>query len=233
MTSLVRKLIYIVAIAVVLTFIANIVLIALGKASPTAIVETAVTALLLLFFAGDYLRRAVSGLGFPSASPRVAPQVTPGATRDDSDYEELKEKYSDLEYKYGAVESELEDAKSKLESQADEISDLKDAIEQADSAVKESCKKIDDFLENDSVELGNDIYPDSFIPKIYEQGPDGKPVHAYDLPAEKSFSDAYTAIAASIEARKNEGRPLNNPIGRVAEAYSAQSFANNLGADNT
>lgn len=226
MTSLVRKLIYIVAIAVILTFIANIVLIALGKATPTAIVETAVTALLVFFFAGDYLRRAVSGIGFPTATPRVAPQVTPSATRDDSDYEELKEKYDELE-------SELEDAKSKIESQAEEITDLKDTIEQADSTVKESCKKIDDFLEKDSVELGNDVYPDAFIPKIYEQGPDGKPVHAYDLPAEKSFSDAYTAIAASIEARKNEGRPLNNPIGRVAEAYSAQSFADNLGADNT
>jgi hypothetical protein len=226
MTSLVRKLIYIVAIAVVLTFIANIVLIALGKATPTAIVETAVTALLVFFFAGDYLRRAVSGIGFPTATPRVAPQATPGATRDDSDYEELKEKFGDLE-------SELEDAKSKLESQADEITDLKDTIEQADSTVKESCKKIDDFLEQDSVELGNDIYPDAFIPKIYEQGPDGKPVHAYDLPAENSFSDAYTAIAASIEARKNEGRPLNNPIGRVAEAYSAKSFADNIGAGNT
>jgi DNA repair exonuclease SbcCD ATPase subunit len=152
--------------------------------------------------------------------------VTPGATRDDSDYEELKEKFGDLE-------SELEDAKSKLESQAEEITDLKDTIEQADSAVKESCKKIDDFLDNESVTLDNNIYPDCFVPKIYEQGPDGKPVHAYDLPAEKSFSDAYTAIAASIEARKNEGRPLNNPSGRVAEAYSAQSFANNLGADNT
>lgn len=226
MTSLVRKLIYIVAIAVVITFIANIVLIALGKATPTTIVETAVTALLVFFFAGDYLRRAVSGIGFRPPPPRVAPQVTPSATRDDSDYEELKEKFGDLE-------SELEDAKSKLESQAEEITDLKDTIEQADSAVKESCKKIDDFLEHDSVELGNEVYPDAFIPKIYEQGPDGKPVHAYDLPAEKSFSDAYTAIAASIEARKNEGRPLNNPIGRVAEAYSAQSFADNLGADNT
>ena len=226
MTSLVRKLIYIVAIAVVITFIANIVLIALGKATPTTIVETAVTALLVFFFAGDYLRRAVSGIGFPTATPRVAPQVTPSATRDDSDYEELKEKFGDLE-------SELEDAKSKLESQAEEITDLKNTIEQADSTVKESCKKIDDFLEQDSVELGNEVYPDAFIPKIYEQGPDGKPVHAYDLPAEKSFSDAYTAIAASIEARKNEGRPLNNPIGRVAEAYSAQSFADNLGADNT
>jgi hypothetical protein len=226
MTSLVKKIIYIVAIAVVLTFIANIVLIALGKASPTAIVETVVTGILIFFFAGDYLRRAVSGLGFPTATPRVAPQVTPSATRDDSDYEELKEKFGDLE-------SELEDAKSKLESQAEEITDLKDTIEQADSAVKESCKKIDDFLENDSVELGNEVYPDSFIPKIYELGPDGKPVHAYDLPAEKSFSDAYTAIAASIEARKNEGRPLNNPIGRVAEAYSSKSFADSLGADNT
>lgn len=225
MTSLVRKLIYIVAIAVVLTFIANIVLIALGKASPTAIVETAVTALLIFFFAGDYLRRAVSGIGFPTASPRVAPQVTPSATRDDSDYGELKEKFDDLE-------SELEGAKSKIESQAEEISDLKDTIEQADQSVKDTCKKLDDFLEKDSVELDNNIYPDSFIPKIYEEGPDGKPVHAYDLPAEKSWSDAYTAIAASIEARKNEGRPLNNPIGRVAEAYSAQSFADNLGADN-
>ena len=226
MTSLVRKLIYIVAIAVVLTFIANIVLIALGKASPTAIVETAVTALLIFFFAGDYLRRAVSGIGFPTASPRVAPQATPSATHDDSDYDELKDKYEDLE-------SELEDAKSKLNSQADEISDLKETIENADQSVKDTCKKLDDFLEKDSVELDNNIYPDSFIPKIYEEGPDGKPVHAYDLPAEKSWSDAYTAIAASIEARKNEGRPLNNPIGRVAEAYSAQSFADNLGADNT
>lgn len=226
MTSLVRKLIYIVAIAVVLTFIANIVLIALGKATPTTIVETVVTALLVLFFAGDYLRRAVSGLGFPTATPHVAPPVTPSAAHDDSDYEELKEKYGDLE-------SELEDAKTKIDSQAEEITNLKDTIEQADTAVKESCKKIDDFLEKDTVELDNEVYPDAFIPKIYEQGPDGKTVHAYDLPAEKSFSDAYTAIAASIEARKNEGRPLNNPIGRVAEAYSAQSFADNLGADNT
>lgn len=226
MTSLVRKLIYIVAIAVVLTFIANIVLIALGKATPTTIVETVVTALLVLFFAGDYLRHAVSGIGFPGATPRVTPQATPSATRNDSEYDELKDKYEDLE-------SELEDAKSKLNSQADEISDLKDTIEQADQSVKDTCKKLDDFLENESVELDNNIYPDSFIPKIYEQGPDGKPVHAYDLPAEKSFSDAYTAIAASIEARKNEGRPLNNPIGRVAEAYSAQSFVDNLGADNT
>ncbi len=226
MTSIVRKLIYIVAIAVVLTFLANIVLIALGKATPTTIVETVVTALLVLFFAGDYLRRAVSGIGFPGATPRVTPQATPSATRDDSDYDELKEKY-------GELESELEQANSKIDSQAEEISDLKDTIEQADSAVKESCKKIDDFLENESVELDNNIYPDSFIPKIYEQGPDGKPVHAYDLPAEQSWSDAYTAIAASIEARKNEGRPLNNPIGRVAEAYSAQSFADNLGADNS
>ena len=225
MTSIVRKLIYIVAVAVVLTFLANIVLIALGKSTPTAIVETAVTGFLILFFAGDYLRRAVSGIGFPTATPRVTPQVTPSATRDDSDYDELKDKYDDLE-------SELEDAKSKLQSQADEITDLKDTIEQADQTVKDTCKKLDEFLEKDSVDLDNNIYPDSFIPKIYEQGPDGKPVHAYDLPAEKSWSDAYTAIAASIEARKNEGRPLNNPIGRVAEAYSAQSFADNLGADN-
>lgn len=225
MTSIVRKLIYIVAIAVVLTFLANIVLIALGKATPTAIVETAVTGFLILFFAGDYLRRAVSGIGFPTATPRVTPQATPSATRDDSDYDDLKDKYDDLE-------SELDDAKSKLQSQADEITDLKDTIEQADQSVKDTCKKLDEFLEKDSVDLDNNIYPDSFIPKIYEQGPDGKPVHAYDLPAEKSFSYAYTAIAASIEARKNEGRPLNNPIGRVAEAYSAQSFADNLGADN-
>lgn len=225
MTSIVRKLIYIVAIAVVLTFLANIVLIAIGKATPTTIVETAVTGFLILFFAGDYLRRAVSGIGFPTATPRVTPQATPSATRDDSDYDELKDKYDDLE-------SELEDAKSKLQSQADEITDLKDTIEQADQTVKDTCKKLDEFLEKDSVDLDNNIYPDSFIPKIYEQGPDGKPVHAYDLPAEKSWSDAYTAIAASIEARKNEGRPLNNPIGRVAEAYSAQSFADNLGADN-
>ena len=226
MTSIVRKLIYIVAIAVVLTFLANIVLIAIGKATPTTIVETAVTGFLILFFAGDYLRRAVSGIGFPTATPRVTPQATPSATRDDSDYDELKDKYDDLE-------SELEDAKSKLQSQADEITDLKDTIEQADQSVKDTCKKLDEFLENDTVNIDNNIYPDSFIPKIYEQGPDGKPVHAYDLPAEKSWSDAYTAIAASIEARKNEGRPLNNPIGRVAEAYSAQSFADNLGADNT
>ena len=155
-----------------------------------------------------------------------SPQATPSATHTDSDYDELKDKYDDLE-------SDLEDAKNKLQSQADEISDLKDTIEQADQSVKDTCKKLDEFLDKDSVELDNSIYPDSFIPKIYEQGPDGKPVHAYDLPAEKSFSDAYTAIAASIEARKNEGRPLNNPIGRVAEAYSAQSFADNLGADNT
>lgn len=229
MTSIVRKLIYVVAIGVVLTFLANIVLIALGKATATAIVEVVVTGFLILFFAGDYLRRAVSGIGFPTATPHVTPQVTPqatpSATRDDSEYDELKDKCEDLE-------SELEDAKSKLQSQADEISDLKETIENADQSVKDTCKKLDDFLEKDSVELGNEVYPDSFIPKIYEQGPDGKPVHAYDLPAEKSFSDAYTAIAASIEARKNEGRPLNNPIGRVAEAYSAQSFADNLGADN-
>lgn len=225
MTSIIRKLIYIVAVAVVLTFLANIVLIALGKATPATIVETAVTGFLILFFAGDYLRRAVSGIGFPTATPRVAPQVTPSATHTDSDYDELKDKYDDLE-------SDLEDAKNKLQSQADEITDLKDTIENADQSVKDTCKKLDEFLEKDSVELDNSIYPDSFIPKIYEQGPDGKPVHAYDLPAEKSWSDAYTAIAASIEARKNEGRPLNNPIGRVAEAYSAQSFADNLGADN-
>ena len=226
MTSIVKKIIYIVAIGVVLTFLANIVLIAIGKATPTVIVETAVTGFLILFFAGDYLRRAVSGIGFPTATPRVTPPATPGATHTDSDYDELKDKYDDLE-------SDLEDAKNKLQSQADEISDLKDTIEQADQSVKDTCKKLDEFLDKDnSVELDNNIYPDSFIPKIYEEGPDGKPIHAYDLPAEKSFSDAYTAIAASIEARKNEGRPLNNPIGRVAEAYSAQSFADNLGADN-
>ena len=226
MTSIVRKIIYIVAIGVVLTFLANIVLIAIGKATPATIVETAVTGFLVLFFAGDYLRRAVSGIGFPTATPRVTPQATPSATHTDSDYDELKDKYDDLE-------SDLEDAKNKLQSQADEITDLKETIENADQSVKDTCKKLDEFLENESVELDNNIYPDSFIPKIYEEGPDGKPVHAYDLPAEKSFSDAYTAIAASIEARKNEGRPLNNPIGRVAEAYSAQSFADNLGADNT
>ena len=225
MTSIVRKIIYIVAIGVVLTFLANIVLIAIGKATPATIVETAVTGFLVLFFAGDYLRRAVSGIGFPTATPRVTPQATPSATHTDSDYDELKDKYDDLE-------SDLEDAKNKLQSQADEITDLKETIENADQSVKDTCKKLDEFLENESVELDNNIYPDSFIPKIYEEGPDGKPVHAYDLPAEKSFSDAYTAIAASIEARKNEGRPLNNPIGRVAEAYSAQSFADNLGADN-
>lgn len=226
MTSIVRKIIYIVAIGVVLTFLANIVLIAIGKATPATIVETAVTGFLVLFFAGDYLRRAVSGIGFPTATPRVTPQATPSATHTDSDYDELKDKYDDLE-------SDLEDAKNKLQSQADEITDLKETIENADQSVKDTCKKLDEFLENESVELDNNIYPDSFIPKIYEEGPDGKPVHAYDLPAEKSWSDAYTAIAASIEARKNEGRPLNNPIGRVAEAYSAQSFADNLGADNT
>jgi len=226
MTSIAKKLIYVVAIGVVLTFLANIVLIALGKATATAIVEVVVTGLLILFFAGDYLRRAVSGIGFPTATPRVTPQVTPSATRDDSAYDELKDKCEDLE-------SELEDAKTKLQSQADEISDLKETIENAGQSVKDTCKKLDEFLEKDSVELDNEVYPDAFIPKIYEQGPDGKPVHAYDLPAEKSFSDAYTAIAASIEARKNEGRPLNNPIGRVAEAFSAQSFADNLGADNT
>ena len=225
MTSIVRKIIYIVAIGVVLTFLANIVLIAIGKATPATIVETAVTGFLVLFFAGDYLRRAVSGIGFPTATPRVTPQATPSATHTDSDYDELKDKYDDLE-------SDLEDAKNKLQSQADEITDLKETIENADQSVKDTCKKLDEFLENESVELDNNIYPDSFIPKIYEEGPDGKPVHAYDLPAEKSWSDAYTAIAASIEARKNEGRPLNNPIGRVAEAYSAQSFADNLGADN-
>lgn len=225
MTSIVKKIIYIVAIGVVLTFLANIVLIALGKATPTTIVETAVTGFLILFFAGDYLRRAVSGIGVPTATPRVAPQVTPSATHTDSDYDDLKDKYDDLE-------SDLEDAKNKLQSQSDEISELKETIENADQSVKDTCKKLDEFLEKDSVELDNNIYPDSFIPKIYEEGPDGKPVHAYDLPAEKSWSDAYTAIAASIEARKNEGRPLNNPIGRVAEAYSAQSFADNLGADN-
>ena len=225
MTTLVRKLIYIVAIAVVLTFIANIVLIAIGKASPTAIVETAVTGILICFFAGDYLRRAVSGIGFPGASPRVTPQATHSATRDGSDYDDLKEKLGDLE-------SELEDAKSRLESQADEITDLKDTIEQADRAIKESCKKIDDFLENDTVNLGNEIYPDTFVPKIYEHGPDGKLVHAYDLQPETDRDSAYAAIAASIEARRNEGNPLNDPVGFIADAYSAKSFEDNLGADN-
>lgn len=225
MTSLVRKLIYIVAIAVVLTFIANIVLIALGKATPTAIVETVVTALLIFFFAGDYLRRAVSGIGFPTATPHVAPQVTPGATRDDSDYDELKEKFGDLE-------SELEDAKSKIDSQAEEISDLKDTIEQADSTVKESCRKIDEFLDNESVTLDSNIYPDCFVPKIYEHGPDGKLVHSYDLQPESDRDSAYAAIAASIEARRNEGNPLNDPVGFIADAFSAKSFADNLGADN-
>jgi len=225
MTSLVRKLIYIVAIAVVITFIANIVLIALGKATPTAIVETAVTALLVFFFAGDYLRRAVSGIGFPTATPRVAPQATPGATRDDSDYDELKDKCEDLE-------SDLEDAKTKLQSQADEIADLKETIENADQSVKDTCKKLDDFLDNESVTLDDNIYPDCFVPKIYEHGPDAKLVHSYDLPPESDRDSAYAAIAASIEARRNEGNPLNDPVGFIADAYSAKSFEDNLGANN-
>lgn len=223
MTSLVKKLIYIVAIAVVITFLANIVLISLGKASATSIVETVVTGVLIIFFAGDYFRRAVSGIGFPNAAPRVAPQATPSTTRDDSDYEDLKAKYDDLE-------ADLDSANRKIDEQANEISDLKDTIEQADNTVKESCKKIDDFLDNESVTLDDNIYPDCFVPKIYEHGPDGKLVHSYDLPPESDRDSAYAAIAASIEARRNEGNPLNDPVGFIADAYSAKSFEDNLGA---
>lgn len=210
----IRKLIYFVAFAVAAVFVTNVIMISLGKASTSTVVETAITGIVILFFAGDYLRHAVSSIPFPKANHAESP----GDARDDR-----------LDTLYGQIEdlqSELRDANSKIESQQEEISDLRSELESADSEVKETCRKIDEAIEG--IDPGEPA-PDFFVPKIYETSPEGKLVHAYDLPPEPDRKSALAAVAASIEARAKEGNPLHEPKAVIAKAYSAKTIEDSIG----
>lgn len=206
----IRKLIYFVAFAVAAVFVANVITIYIGKASTSTVVETAITGIVILFFAGDYLRHAVSGIPFPKANH--------GEAREDR-----------LDTLYGQIDdlqSELREANSKIEAQQEEISDLRPELESADSEVKETCRKIDEAIEG--IDPGEPA-PDFFVPKIYETSPDGKLVHAYDLPPEPDRKSALASVAASIEARAKEGNPLHEPKAVIAKAYSAKTIEESIG----
>lgn len=213
----IRKLIYFVAFAVAAVFVANVITISLGKASTSTVVETAITGIVILFFAGDYLRHAVSGIPFPKANHAE----TPGNARDD--------RLDTLDGQIDDLQSELREANSKIEAQQEEISDLRSELESADSEVKETCRKIDEALEGIEPGEPGEPAPDFFVPKIYETSPDGKLVHAYDLPPEPDRKSALAAVAASIDARANEGNPLHEPKAVIAKAYSAKTIEDSIG----
>lgn len=206
----IRKLIYFVAFAVAAVFVANVITISLGKASTSTVVETAINGIAIMFLAGDYLRHAVSGIPFPKANH--------GESRDD--------RLDTLDGQIGDLQSELNEANSKIEAQQEEISDLRSELESADSEVKETCRKIDEAIEG--IDPGEPA-PDFFVPKIYETSPDGKLVHAYDLPPEPDRKSALAAVAASIDARAKEGNPLHEPKAVIAKAYSAKTIEDSIG----
>lgn len=210
----IRKLVYFVAFAVAAVFVTNVIMISLGKASTSTVVETAIAGIVILFFAGDYLRHAVSGIAFPKANHAESP----GDARDDQ-LDSLNEQIGDLQ-------SELREANSKIDAQQEEISDLRAELDSADNEVKETCRKIDEAIEG--IDPGEPA-PDFFVPKIYETSADGKLVHAYDLPPESDRKSALAAVAASIDARAKEGNPLHEPKAVIANAYSTKTIEDAIG----
>ena len=99
----------------------------------------------------------------------------------------------------------------------EKVDNLDDKVDSLDSKVDDVDTKVGDINETLDSRLGPE--PDGFVAVINTTGEDGKIVKLYDLPVSDTYEDAIQAARESIQARTEEGNPVEDAKVTVVPVY--------------
>lgn len=104
----------------------------------------------------------------------------------------------------------IDDVDSKVDTLDSKVDDLDSKVDSVDS-------KVDGINETLDSRLGPE--PDGFVAVINTTGEDGKIVKLYDLPVSDTYEDAIQAARESLQARTDEGNPVEDAKITVVPVY--------------
>lgn len=100
---------------------------------------------------------------------------------------------------------------------ADKVDGLDSDLGTLSGKVDDIDSKVDDINATLDSRLGPE--PSGFVPTINSTDENGKLVKVYDLPVQDTYEDAVQAAKDSIQAREDEGNPVNEPKITVVPAF--------------
>jgi len=105
----------------------------------------------------------------------------------------------------------------KVDTLDNKVDTLDDKVDSLDSKVDSVDSKVGDIDETLDSRLGPE--PDGFVAVINTTGEDGKIVKLYDLPVSDTYEDAIQAARESLQARAEEGNPVEDAKVTVVPVY--------------
>jgi outer membrane murein-binding lipoprotein Lpp len=111
----------------------------------------------------------------------------------------------------------IDDVDDKVDTVDDKVDTLDSKVDDLDSKVDSVDSKVDDINSTLDGRLGPE--PDGFVAVINTTGEDGKIVKLYDLPVSDTYEDAIQAARESLQARTDEGNPVEDAKITVVPVY--------------
>jgi hypothetical protein len=99
----------------------------------------------------------------------------------------------------------------------EKVDTLDTKVDELDGKVDSVDSKVGDINETLDSRLGPE--PDGFVAVINTTGEDGKIVKLYDLPVSDTYEDAIQAARESLQARTEEGNPVEDAKITVVPVY--------------
>lgn len=111
----------------------------------------------------------------------------------------------------------IDDVDDKVDTVDNKVDNLDNKVDSLDSKVDDVDSKVGDINETLDSRLGPE--PDGFVAVINTTGEDGKIVRLYDLPVSDTYEDAIQAARESLQARTEEGNPVEDAKITVVPVY--------------
>lgn len=119
--------------------------------------------------------------------------------------------------------AEVADNVDTLDSKVDDldssVDSVKESVDDLDSKVDGLDSKVDDISETLDERLGP--APFGFVATVNTLDENGKLVRLYDLPVSDSYEEAVQDAKDSVEAREEEGNPVQNARITVVPVFTA------------
>ena len=111
----------------------------------------------------------------------------------------------------------IDDVDDKVDTVDNKVDTLDTKVDELDGKVDSVDSKVGDIDETLDSRLGPE--PDGFVAVINTTGEDGKIVKLYDLPVSDTYEDAIQAARESLQARAEEGNPVEDAKVTVVPVY--------------